>query len=1598
MQTFRAYENGTLDPAKCPKNWYKCTVNGKWSKPVQLLQAFQVSCTGSSCVGGTMSGDTHTHSPADVKEKLYQIAAIYVKGSSSSLGKNKSYWYISNGYAAYTVYPKQEAGKTERTYQAFDVIGRFKHRSAKQNYYYYWLGESHSANMGFDTDNYTDLRLRFDDNDEYHKRVLVDVDLPVGQDKVALVFMPRLGEWKMFSRNNVAYDMQFSGLISAANTFGTTWGSAFSGIDRLTGIQMVGSTSLSSGVFLDTPAWNITFEEGSKPSSFWLGNEESKMYQDSLVFNPADGGWYDPSKYAHNFNTIKYTGTKATEVASNLKGQSDPIVTSVQCHYSDLGAPEVYPRTAISWSGVGGKTVTFGIAAGNIIDTKAYAKNTGKCPLEIGDDPNTPNIKGDPVIWMNDFGPDGQGYTYDGEPIELMKEKTEVKTKNEFIFTDAEVRKLLDVVGDLDYTFYKAEGTWTQKPPSGMHVGERLDGIPIDSDDYYLIVSVPPSNPYFTGQTKYFVRVFAKPIPLYGAVAKDKNYDGKTTVEWDLSQIRWGDNSKEEFKVYDRDVIWSDPWWIERIDAEFEDAAVGENKKIVGLKGKDGEREDIDIIHCINSPRDNPDRHWRNYVPYLPTEPTASIKKVPANTENALAPPEAEAIAATSITLKEFPYAVADTDQAPDAASALWQASPDFSGLADGSEHYLFARITGGKNYHDAVSPGALYVSSSSHSHNWDSANWTTDAAAHWHECRAEDCPIKDNAKKNGYGLHRFTQWAEDPDTGGQSRTCQDCGYQESTYLPMSQISMGTWTWTKTYYNQPDPVLSNLKTPVLQISAMDRDGDLTSLGYVCMAAPSDPAQFAESAWQLLPMESAQTGTLSGEVVIPENLLSGGYVYVRAKDAAGNVHYASTPKLVFDTVAPKIEISGAAVTSGQTYCTPQTAAVSDDLELASVTLDGKDIAAPGAIRLEAGEHTLVAVDKAGNRTTVTVRVNNGHTNKEWSIPPSCVDVGITITTCTVCGYTTTTPDAPQGHTWDSEYTVDREPTCTEQGVKSLHCTVCGAGKDFQTIPAVGHTLEPDWHKGASHHWNVCSTCGERVNEMSHQGTGRWVREPGRAAGGVEEHMECAVCGAIIARRYQPYSDDPYARYGTVEKQTEVKPGAPEAQWNDSLDAALEAVGFQETDLTENNNAVSHKLVLSISPLDEETAIIPGQTEIQQTAETQLKRKDAEFLYVDVSLLQYTYKEDGGNADDAPEPIHQTEKPLEIILQIPEELQTPPEGKIRTFFLLYAHERDGKMESAILQTQGNSGNGELHFSTDRFSTYAIAYVDTPAGEDPPSVITPTPTSKPAPPSPSIPISPSTPTSRPTSTPVPTTAPTSTPAPTATPTATETPTAVPASTPTPLPTSTPTPVPSSDPPVDHIDYIHGHKGQFRPNDYMSRAEAAQVFYRLLADKPQTGLAFDDVSEAAWYREPVSVLAGLGIVKGIGNHRFDPERPVTRGEFAAMAARFMGLPLSEGQSAFPDVPDSAWYSGPVNACESAGWIKGYPDGLFRPMDRITRAQAVTIVNRMIKRAADEQAIAKRTMPFSDVPRTHWAYGDILEAAVSHKSVIQSDGSEIWE
>ena len=118
-----------------------------------------------------------------------------------------------------------------------------------------------------------------------------------------------------------------------------------------------------------------------------------------------------------------------------------------------------------------------------------------------------------------------------------------------------------------------------------------------------------------------------------------------------------------------------------------------------------------------------------------------------------------------------------------------------------------------------------------------------------------------------------------------------------------------------------------------------------------------------------------------------------------------------------------------------------------------------------------------------------------------------------------------------------------------------------------------------------------------------------------------------------------------------------------------------------------------------------------------------------------------------------------------------------------------------------------------------------------------------------------------------------------------------------------------------------------------------------------------------------------------------FEPDRPVTRAEFAAMAARFSGED-GKGVNVFSDVFADEWYYGAVSCAAQNGWISGYPDGTFRPQNSITRAEAVTIVNKMLGRAPDEYYIYSNRYilnRFTDVSEDFWGYYQIIESAAGH-------------
>ncbi len=200
------------------------------------------------------------------------------------------------------------------------------------------------------------------------------------------------------------------------------------------------------------------------------------------------------------------------------------------------------------------------------------------------------------------------------------------------------------------------------------------------------------------------------------------------------------------------------------------------------------------------------------------------------------------------------------------------------------------------------------------------------------------------------------------------------------------------------------------------------------------------------------------------------------------------------------------------------------------------------------------------------------------------------------------------------------------------------------------------------------------------------------------------------------------------------------------------------------------------------------------------------------------------------------------------------------------------------------------------------------------------------------------------------------------------------------------------------DHILYLIGDNfGQFRPNANMTRAEVAQMFFRLLRDQNVAiTKSFSDVPGDAWYSHAVQTMASLGIVEGYqGNFR--PNAPVTRAEFTAIAMRFANA--NDGKANFSDVPASHWAYGAIGQACAYGWINGMPDGTFRPDEQITRAQVTRIVNGMLLRIADEAYIKAQLSTLLIFPdaadQQYWAWLDIVEATNAHD--FTRDGRETW-
>ncbi len=197
-------------------------------------------------------------------------------------------------------------------------------------------------------------------------------------------------------------------------------------------------------------------------------------------------------------------------------------------------------------------------------------------------------------------------------------------------------------------------------------------------------------------------------------------------------------------------------------------------------------------------------------------------------------------------------------------------------------------------------------------------------------------------------------------------------------------------------------------------------------------------------------------------------------------------------------------------------------------------------------------------------------------------------------------------------------------------------------------------------------------------------------------------------------------------------------------------------------------------------------------------------------------------------------------------------------------------------------------------------------------------------------------------------------------------------------------------------HFAYIRGHEnGMFKPDAGVTRAEAAQMFYALLRERGWEKKSFSDVN-GQWYAEAVGVMAGLGILQGYPDGTFRPGKKITRAEFVTIAVSCDAL--AEGELSFSDVSKSSWAAPYIATAATKGWISGFHDGTFRPEKGITRAEAVTVLNKMLGRCPDETVREKTDAKnFYDLFPEHWAYENILEAATDHSHVSYGVSGEIW-
>jgi len=207
-------------------------------------------------------------------------------------------------------------------------------------------------------------------------------------------------------------------------------------------------------------------------------------------------------------------------------------------------------------------------------------------------------------------------------------------------------------------------------------------------------------------------------------------------------------------------------------------------------------------------------------------------------------------------------------------------------------------------------------------------------------------------------------------------------------------------------------------------------------------------------------------------------------------------------------------------------------------------------------------------------------------------------------------------------------------------------------------------------------------------------------------------------------------------------------------------------------------------------------------------------------------------------------------------------------------------------------------------------------------------------------------------------------------------------------------------------HVGYIYGYPdGSVRPNGNITREEIAAILYRITNHEyekpfPITGDVFPDVETSRWSVKEIEYMADKDVIYGYPDGEFKPERHLSRAEFAALIFRFTGIEEADIENVFADLDETHWAYDEILALCNTGLVQGYEDGSFRPENYITRAEVMTVINKLLgRKPLDSYVKSLKFNPYNDLYEDDWYYVIVLEATITHNYWLDKSGYEYkWE